>query len=56
MAGKLDRIVEREVDLYLKGRATIHLEAAIGSLLHSRSIPEVAKMLRDHADHLEQFG
>lgn len=49
-------IAARETSLYLRDRATIHLEAAIGSLLRSYSTAEVAKMLRDNAEHLDQFG
>lgn len=49
-------IAARETSLYLRDRAKIHLEAAIGSLLCSYSVAEVAKMLRDNAEQLDQFG
>lgn len=52
----LSEIAARETENYLRDRERMFLEAAIGLLLHSHSISEVTKMLRDHADHLEQFG
>lgn len=45
-----------ETQSYLRSRAMVHLESAIASMLGSRTCREVAAVLRQQAEHLEQFG
>lgn len=52
----IDRIIKREVAEYERNRAKLFLEAAIGALLRAYSVADVTKILRDQADHLDEFG
>lgn len=56
MPSPLDDIAAKETAAYQKLRGKVFLECAIGSLLQAYPIAEVAKMLREQAEHLEEFG
>lgn len=49
-------LIARETMEYERNRAKLFLEASIGALLRAYSTAEVAKILREQADHLNEFG
>lgn len=53
---ELDRPAQASIITHQKRRSKLFLEAAIASPLESYSVKEVASMLRDHADHLDEFS
>lgn len=52
----LERIVQDAIDNHLQSRSKLYLEAAICALLDVFTIDEICTILRDSADHLEEFG
>lgn len=53
---KLNSIAEKATKEYLDSRSLLLLEAAVGCLLDTRTPQETAKVLREMANHLEEFG
>lgn len=52
----LEKLVENEVDHYLTTRSLLFLEAACAALLDTRTPEQVAEILRQEADDLENWG
>lgn len=52
----LDKHVQQESIKYLRRRNAFILEAAIGCLMDTETPSGAAKLLRDHADQLEEYG
>ncbi len=53
---RLRVIVEREAARFLQRRSLLILEAAISAMMDGFSDAEVIRILREHAQHLEDHG
>lgn len=56
MSQAIEQSADKERCAYLERRSRLYLESAIGALLDTLTIAEVAALLRKHADHLEDHG
>lgn len=52
---RVQRLANEATDRYLKKRASVALECAIGSHIHAFGVAETVKRLLDEADHLVEF-
>lgn len=56
MSKALDELAKREAIFARRSSSLSYLNCALALMAHDYTISEVKKILRDHADLLEEFG
>ncbi|MFT3671288.1 hypothetical protein [Aestuariivirga sp.] len=52
---RVERLAKSATDRYLRLRASVALECAIGSYIHAHGVKDTVQRLLDEADHLTEF-
>ena len=52
----LDEHLQRECIEYMRRRNRLFLEAAISCMMDTETVLDTARILRQHADQLEEYG